>query len=227
MVKARIPETDQGITGEFNTEAYDIMQRTMRDRSWIETNLIIKNGISAGIALEVGPGPGYLGLEWLKKTEGTRLKGLEISEDMIAIAKRNAKEYGFLDKVEYYKGDAQKMPFEDGYFDAVFTNGSLHEWSHPEKIMDEIARVLKPSGRYCISDMRRDMSPLMKWLMYAMARPKEIRPGLISSINASYTIGEIEAMLLKTRLKGYRVAKNLLGIIISGQKPPAAARRPT
>ena len=114
------------------------------------------------------------------------------------------------------------MPFENNYFDAVFTNGSLHEWSHPEKIMDEIARVLKPGGRYCISDMRRDMNPLMKWFMYAMCRPKEIRPGLISSINASYTMGEIEAMLPKTQLQGYRVAKNLMGIIISGQKPPAA-----
>jgi len=62
----------------------------------------------------------------------------------------------------------------------------------------------------------------MKWLMYAMTRPKEIRPGLISSINASYTIDEIEAMLLKTQLKGYRVAKNLMGIVISGQKPPPA-----
>jgi hypothetical protein len=66
------------------------------------------------------------------------------------------------------------------------------------------------------------MSPLIKWLMYAIARPKEIRPGLISSINASYTVDEIEAMLPKTKLQGYRVAKNIIGIIISGQKPPAA-----
>jgi ubiquinone/menaquinone biosynthesis C-methylase UbiE len=222
MVKQRIPETDHGIVGEFNTQTYDDMMRRMRDKGWIETSLIIGTGIRSGLALEVGPGPGYLGLEWLKNTEGTTLQGMDISEDMLEIARRNAAEYGLTDRVKYVKGDARKMPFENNYFDAVFTNGSLHEWSYPEKIMDEIARVLKPGGRYCISDMRRDMSPLMKWLMYAMARPKDIRPGLISSINASYTIGEIEAMLLKTQLKGYRVAKNLLGIVISGQKPPAA-----
>ena len=94
MVKPRISETDRGITGEFNTQMYDIMMRNMRDKGWIETNLIIKEGISSGLALEIGPGPGYLGLEWLKKTTGTRLKGLEISDDMIALARKNAIEYG-------------------------------------------------------------------------------------------------------------------------------------
>jgi hypothetical protein len=63
MAKRRIPETDQGITGEFNTRAYDQMMRYLRDKGWMETRLIIKEGISSGLALEVGPGPGYLGLE--------------------------------------------------------------------------------------------------------------------------------------------------------------------
>jgi ubiquinone/menaquinone biosynthesis C-methylase UbiE len=222
MVKQRIPETDHGIVGEFDTQIYDDMLRRMKDKGWLETRLIIGSGISSGLALEIGPGPGYLGLEWLKNTEGTTLQGMDISQDMIEIARRNAAEYGLKDKVKYVKGDARKMPFESDHFDAVFTNGSLHEWSHPEEIINEIARVLKPGGRYCISDMKRDMSPLIKWLMYAIARPKEIRPGLISSINASYTVDEIEAMLPKTKLQGYRVAKNIIGIIISGQKPPAA-----
>ena len=56
--------------------------RNMRDKGWIETNSILKEGISSGLALEIGPGPGYLGLEWLKKTGQTRLKGPEISDDM-------------------------------------------------------------------------------------------------------------------------------------------------
>jgi len=222
MVKQRIPETDHGIVGEFETQIYDDMLRRMRDKGWLETRLIIGSGISSGLALEVGPGPGYLGLEWLKNTEGTTLQGMDISEDMLKIARRNAAEYGLTDRVKYVKRDARKMPFESDYFDAVFTNGSLHEWSHPDETINEIARVLKPGGRYCISDMKRDMSPVVKWFMYAMAQPKEIRPGLISSINASYTIGEIEAMLAKTQLQGYRVTKNLIGIVISGQKPPAA-----
>jgi hypothetical protein len=70
MVKPRIVETEEGIQGEFNVETYDRFMRGMRDRRWIETNLVLKAGITRGLALEVGPGPGpgpgYLGLEWLK-----------------------------------------------------------------------------------------------------------------------------------------------------------------
>ncbi len=219
MAKPRITETDHGIIGEFNTRNYDLMMRYMRDRGWMETKLIIKEGISSGLALEVGPGPGYLGLEWLKSTQGTALRGLDISDDMMTLAKRNAEEYGLTDRVEYYIGDATKMPFEDAYFDAVFTNGSLHEWANPENILNEVARVLKPGGRYCITDLRRDINPFMKWFLWLMVKPKEMRPGLITSINASYIISEIIAMLRKTKLQGWQVNKNILGIIISGQKP--------
>jgi len=222
MVKPRIIETDQGITGEFDTKTYDEMMRRMRDRGWLETKMIIGAGLSSGLALEVGPGPGYLGLEWLKHTQGTALSGLDISEDMIAIAERNAKEYGLAERVRYIKGDARRMPFDDEYFDAVFSNGSLHEWAYPEEILNEIARVLKPGGRYCVSDLRRDMNPLIKWVLWFMTRPKEIRPGLITSINASYVIGEIEALLARTKLQGWRVTKNPLGLVVSGQKPARA-----
>ena len=56
-------------------------------------------------------GPGYLGLEWLKQTQGMRLKGLDISPDMIALAERNAREYGLPDRVEYVCGKGSTMPF--------------------------------------------------------------------------------------------------------------------
>ena len=48
-----------------------LMQKRLRDKIWIETKDIKKSGITKGIALEIGPGPGYLGLEWLKNTQGT------------------------------------------------------------------------------------------------------------------------------------------------------------
>jgi ubiquinone/menaquinone biosynthesis C-methylase UbiE len=219
MVKSRVPETDHGITGVFNTQAYDVMMRHLRDRGWIETRLVIESGISSGLALEVGPGPGYLGLEWLKNTKNTTLKGLDISNDMIGIARKNASEYGLSDRVEYVRSDAQKMPFEDNYFDAVFTNGSLHEWAYPEENINEINRVLKPGGSCLLSDLRRDMNPIIKWFLWLMTKPKEMRPGLISSINASYTLAEIKVMFHRTKLQDWHASKNMLGIIVIGQKP--------
>ncbi len=60
MVESRIPETNEGIQGEFDVGEYNLFARTMRDRGWMETDVIIKSGISRGMALEIGPGPGYL-----------------------------------------------------------------------------------------------------------------------------------------------------------------------
>ena len=79
MTHPRIIETDQGIQGEFNVAMYDQMQRHLRDKGWIMTKELLKQGLTRGCALEIGPGPGYLGLEWLKHTTATTLKGLDIS----------------------------------------------------------------------------------------------------------------------------------------------------
>ena len=218
MVKSRVVETGEGIQGEFDVQQYDQMMRRMRDKGWLETKEILNAGIVQGLALEVGPGPGYLGLEWLKNTQKTSLKGLEISPAMISIAERNAREYGLEPRVQYVKGDALEMLFDDEMFDAVFTNGSLHEWANPVKVFDEIHRVLKPGGKYCISDLRRDMNPLVKWFMKAVTKPKEIRPGLTSSLKAAYTVPELNAILRESRLQGGTAKQNIMGLVITGQK---------
>jgi ubiquinone/menaquinone biosynthesis C-methylase UbiE len=218
LVKPRVVETDEGIQGEFTVEVYDEMMRNLRDKGWIETELILKMGINRGLCLELGPGPGYLGLEWLSKTEGTTLRALEISGDMIKKAEKNAAEYGLPNRVKYVEGDAQTLPFDDETFDGVFTNGSLHEWSRPDRIFDEIHRCLKPGGKYMVSDMRRDMNLFVKWFLKLMTKPKEIKPGLVTSINASYTVQEITSILSKTNLKSATVKKTTMGFIISGEK---------
>jgi ubiquinone/menaquinone biosynthesis C-methylase UbiE len=218
MTKPRLIETEQGIQGEFNVTVYDEMQRRLRDKGWVETKAILTSGINSGLALEVGPGPGYLGLEWLKNTQGTLLRGLDISADMIAVAERNAEEYGLSERVEYVQGNGSEIPFDDSAFDAVFTNGSLHEWSEPKKTLDEIYRVLKPKGKYFISDLRRDMFFLVKWFLWVNTRPKDIRPGLITSINAAYTPDEIREIIKETDFANSLVKGNPIGLVITGTK---------
>ena len=217
MTKARVPETDSGIQGEFNVQIYDQMMRRLRDRGWIETDAILASGINHGLALEIGPGPGYLGLEWLSKTEATQLKGLDISSDMVQVAEANATEYGFLTtRASYTVSNARSLPFEAESFDAVFSNGSLHEWESPVLIFNEIVRVLKPGGRYFVSDMRRDMPFFIRWFLLFSAKPREIRPGLTTSINAAYTQMEIEEILRKTDMRDFKVKQGMIGYEITG-----------
>jgi len=218
MTKPRVPETDHGIQGELTVAQYDQMQRSFRDKGWIETPALLKHGITRGLALEIGHGPGYLGLEWLKQTTDTRLIGLDISPDMQALAERNAQAYGLKGRTDYRLGSCDQLPFDDNVFDAVFTNGSMHEWANPCGALDEIWRVLKPGGRYFISDLRRDMQGWMHAFLWLSVRPTAMRPGLGTSIGAAYTPTEITALLAKTFLKEGKLTKNMIGLEITGTK---------
>jgi ubiquinone/menaquinone biosynthesis C-methylase UbiE len=218
MTKPRVKETDQGIQGEVTVANYDQMLRGMRDRGWIETDQIIKAGITHGHALEIGPGPGYLGLEWLKKTRDTTLTGLDISPDMVALSGHNAIEYSLSGRAEYVLSSGSKISYEDGSFDAVFTNGSMHEWSDPCSTFNEMWRVLKPGGRVFISDLRRDMSLFLQWFLWLSTQPTAIRPGLLTSIRAAYTPQELRELILKTDLAPCNVTGNAIGLILTGIK---------
>ena len=212
MHRPRVQETEQGIQGEFTVAIYDQMQRRFRDKGWIETKAIIESGITKGAALEVGSGPGYLGLEWLKHTNGTKLIGLDISADMLSVARRNAGEYGLVGRTEYIEGSGAAIPLGDSSFDAVFSSGSLHEWSDVQQTLAEMRRVLKPGGRLFLSDLRRDMLAPVRWFMWIVTKPKEIRPGLITSINAAYTQAEVEAFFTESKFDSFEVSHNMMGL---------------
>jgi ubiquinone/menaquinone biosynthesis C-methylase UbiE len=218
MIRPRIIETGEGIQGEMDVKIFDEAKRMLRDKGWLETNDVIGAGINKGSVLEIGSGPDYLGLEWLKKTEKTRLTGLEISSNMIRVAQRNAGEYGLESRVNYTLGDAHKLPFSDNEFDGVFSCESLHEWVKPGLIFSEIYRVLKPNGKFFVGDLRRDMNPFMVFLMKALIKSREMKEGLISSINAAYTAKEMESIIAKTGIRNCSIHRNLMGICIVGEK---------
>ena len=218
MTKPRNPETDHGIQGEITVAQYDQMQRSFRDKGWMETKALLESGVTQGHALEIGHGPGYLGLEWLKQTQNTTLAGLDISPDMYTLVKRNAQEYGQTARTQYHLGNCDQLPFDDSTFDAVFTSGSLHEWANPQCAFDEIWRVLKPGGRYFISDLRRDMNFLVRGFLWLSVRPTAMRPGLLTSVGAAYTPEELCGLLEKTRLKAGKIIANAIGVEISGVK---------
>jgi len=218
MTRNRIPETNEGIQNELTVEVFDRFAKNMRDKGWNNVNRFIQEGITGGSVLELGPGPGYIGLEWLKQFPEAMLTGCEISREMIKVAENNAKDYGLETRVNYVEGNCMEIPFSDESFDAVFSNGSLHEWEEPVRVFNEIHRVLKPGGIFCISDMRRDANPLLVKLIYHTTKPKEIRPGFITSLNASYTVKEIEELMKQSVWKQAIVQKDFFGLSISGKK---------
>ncbi len=218
MTKPRVIETNEGIQSELTVDIFDRFARGMRDKGWNNVDSFIKAGITKGNVLEIGPGPGYVGLEWLKRCPESTVTGCEISPEMIKMARKSSAEYGLAEKTNYIESNCTSMPFPDASFDAVISNGSLHEWENPVRAFNEIYRVLKPGGLFCITDMRRDVSPLIKWMIYLSTKPKEIRPGFLSSLNAAYTVSEIGALIADSELKKANVTSEFFGLCISGSR---------
>ncbi|TCL55247.1 methyltransferase family protein [Kineothrix alysoides] len=216
MVKNRVIETNEGIQNEITVETFDVFARNMRDKGWNGVDGMIASGIKGGDVLEVGPGPGYVGLELAAKLHPASLTGCEISPAMLRFAEKNAAEYGI--PARYVLGNCMNMPFEDESFDTVISNGSLHEWENPIRAFDEIFRVLRAGGRYCITDLRRDVHPLKKAMVYFSTQPKEMRPGFITSLNAAYTTFEITELLRHSNLHSATVTSDFFGLCIAGQK---------
>ena len=215
-MRPRVIETNVGIQGEAPAALFDRFARGMRDRGWNGVEEILAAGLPAGDLLELGPGPGYVGLELAKKLAPRSLTACEISPAMLALARRNAAEYGI--PATYVEGSAMALPFPDASFDGVFSNGSLHEWEDPARVFGEIARVLRPGGRFCVTDLRRDAALWKRVFISASTRPKEMRRGLRTSLAAAYTAEEIRGILQKTPLAGAAVEAGFFSLCICGEK---------
>jgi len=62
------------------------------------------------------------------------------------------------------------------------------------------------------------MSFLIRWFLWINTKPKEIRPGLITSINAAYTPDELRELSKGTKLSKCEVSANLIGVKLTGLK---------
>ncbi len=108
-----------------------------------------------GRVLEVAPGPGFLAIQLAQAARYT-VTGLDISESFVRIALENARKAGVA--VDFRHGNAAAMPFPDASFDFVVCVAAFKNFSDPVGALDEMHRVLKPSGQASIYDLRKDAS---------------------------------------------------------------------
>ncbi len=205
---------------EFTMEDYSkvIRKIEMKYRKLIRFILEDLNVKNNSDILEIGPGPGWIGIWMAQENPTLSITGLELSEDMIRVANKNKIKEGVQDKVKYINGNAENMDlFADNSFDVVFSNGSLHHWINPKNVFNEINRVLKPNGVFCITDGKRNLNfkAKLKFHILKFTIPKSVRIGWKSSIMAGYIKEEIDDILEKSDLKGtYKMKEDMLNLII-------------
>jgi ubiquinone/menaquinone biosynthesis C-methylase UbiE len=176
-----------------------------------------------GKILEIGPGPGWIGIWLAKALPSSQIVALELSADMRRVAERNRESEG-VTNLAFLAGDAAAMSaFQDASFDGVISNGSLHHWTDPAAVFREIDRVLKPNGVVAVQDGRRDIG-WFGWLIYYLLSSvmvldrtipgKQMRRGWKTSIWAGYTPEELHELLARANLSHWRVEKNTMEVLI-------------
>jgi ubiquinone/menaquinone biosynthesis C-methylase UbiE len=130
--------------------------------------------LQSGIILDLGTGPGYLPIEIAKRSPAINIVGIDLTPKLIQMAQKNAIRVGLADRLNFQKGNAASLKFEDASFDMVISTGMLHSLKDPVKVFREIYRVLKKGGEAWIFDPAKISSQIdkKKWTASLTFREK-------------------------------------------------------
>jgi len=109
--------------------------------------------------LEIGIGTGFSLVEIAKAVgEKGKAYGLDITPQMLEMTRERVEKTGLANRVELQEADARNMPYQDARFDAVYTASTLELFDTPDipRVLKEIKRVLKPSGRLCVASLTKE-----------------------------------------------------------------------
>ncbi|MCX6803793.1 MAG: arsenite methyltransferase [Candidatus Diapherotrites archaeon] len=119
----------------------------------------IKEGMTV---LDLGSGAGIDCFLAAKKVgKSGKVIGIDMTIEMIGLAKENAKKYGFRN-VEFKLGEIEELPVEDNSIDVIISNCVINLSPDKSKVFSEARRVLKKKGKMLVSDIVL-LKELDKW----------------------------------------------------------------
>ncbi len=141
--------------------SYDIMNDLMSlgmHRLWKKRFVETVNLKENEIILDVGSGSGDIASEILKENLSTSLYLLDLNEEMLLEGRKRLKKEK---KIKYFIGNAEKLNFENNFFDKYTISFCLRNVTEYLLSIKEAYRVLKPGGKYCCLEFSTPKSSLV------------------------------------------------------------------
>jgi len=204
---------DLEIEGE-KANYYDKISREHRIEEMKEQAREITRHIKDGdTVLEVAPGAGYLSIE-LSKLGNYKITGMDISNDLIEICKRNAIEAGV--QIDFQQGNVSNMLFQPNAFNFIICVLAFKNFKEPVKALQEIYRVLKPDGTALIMDLNRKASMRATKKVAESMGLKGTTAFIAGAIQRSgaYNRTEFISFISQTEFKDYEIRDSDMGFSI-------------
>ncbi len=141
---------------------------------WLEENSRTVAPQRGEAILDIGAGTGNSAASLARS--GAKVIALDFSEGMVEVGRRRHP------ALDYVVGDAERLPFGDGEFDAVTDSFGLRNVQRPQVALAEMYRVLKPGGRVVICEFSRPPSAIVRGSYFAYLR--YVMPLLVSATSS-------------------------------------------
>ena len=159
-------EKARRVRGVFDSVAskYDVMNDLMSmglHRAWKAYTVAVANLKDGDRALDIAGGTGDLALAFARKVGKTgQVVHTDINEAMLRVGRDRLLDAGVA--LPTMVCDAERLPFQNGYFDLVSVAFGLRNMTHKDVALAEMCRVLRPGGRLLVLEFSKVMPPLEK-----------------------------------------------------------------